>query len=50
MGLTLLIGKFCQLTLSAIGRPPVDIEAVRVDFSGDVVGRACAPKFNITIR
>jgi len=50
MGLTLPISKFSQLTLSAIARPPVDIEGAGVDFSGDVVGSACAPKFNITIR
>lgn len=50
MGLTLPISKFPQLTLSVSVRSPVDIEAARVDFSGDVAGRACASKFNITIR
>jgi len=50
MGLTLPIGKFFQLTLSAIDRSPVDDEGAGVDFFGDVVGSACAPKFNITIR
>ena len=50
MGLTLPIGKFFQLTPSAIDRSLVDNQGAGVDFSGDVVGSACAPKFNITIR